>query len=725
MFVVPICRYYISGHRLFLDQYPDVLGKKTRSKSRVPLWEKAANAKEEFRESVGSSEESSPAGHQRWWSEEWLEGIESSGYGDYPLLCRVERTHAEFPPDPFCKIVKKDEKSDGATVYFKRPKGYAGNTSNDTAQMRLAVSLRPLTPLLPPGCNVAGGSEQPLLDLPPSFTVVTFPCKLEPFLVPFAWAYSLAHSLSMNQKVLIMSGGETKVRIDGIATLGENVSVASVLQKFDNVPSKNAALEKELETHLRDLPLRDARVVLDALYRCRSRSKPQEGSSEKNVGFTDALRSTLPLWKSVTIMRNMYDRKKSRFSPWCLVPPGKAQEFRSPWNIGDHAYCLDEAMRLKTACFIEDFASADAASDLFYDPVTEELAPSYYCAVPVGMSLSRILQRLQVKGNGQDKKCLYRTVDAIIADVASILDCCLLYNSPDADVVIEATGLVVQIKEKITQIAQDHYRELKEARKVDDERRRLVLRHGEPGGSDDSPKRTAVINTLRNPFKDPIHREWLEKVRPETDQPTTGSPGENINDGCVFQAGDKVVYSRELHGRFIKAHYKSLEPHQCMTVSGGEIDAASSDGIQGEVIWTRASFPKALSKKSGEDSNTFVSMATLLTLGIKFRHSEEICVVDWRPCLFDFEHASSHDSVCSRCGLSSQESFLRIDTRGSRGGENSPGDQENQTTTAALSADLRESIDRCFNLLKRRCLREIPPAYVDPHLTKDSVKSWL
>jgi hypothetical protein len=41
------------------------------------------------------SEENDEAGTQKmWWNDEWLAGV-NSDLGNYPLLCRVERTWAE------------------------------------------------------------------------------------------------------------------------------------------------------------------------------------------------------------------------------------------------------------------------------------------------------------------------------------------------------------------------------------------------------------------------------------------------------------------------------------------------------------------------------------------------------------------------------------------------------------------------------------------------------
>jgi len=710
----------------------------------VPLWERAAQLKEEDAASDAS---------KRWWTEDWLDGVESFGLGDYPVLCRVERTHVEFPPDPFSKIVKKDDASGATKVYFKKPKNAARDTA--ASQLRLAVTLRPLTPLEPPAPweETSPSDSSASLSLPPLFSVSTFPCKLDPFLVPFGWAYARAHSLSMNQKVLIRPGGDdTKVRIDDFSSLAHNGTfrleekaalIRKALAYFDSVPSKNAALEKELaKHHPGDISLRDARVILDVWSRnMKGERTPEEGASSETLRFMELIRSTLPLWKSVKVMRNMYDRTKNSFSPWQLVLPASERELSSPWSLGEHSYQLDEALRVKIACLVEDIVAENtSAADLFFDPVTEEIAPSYFCAVPIGMSLSNIAQRLESKG----RKCYYRSVDAVISDVTSIVDACLLYNNPEAEVVREAANLVALMKQRIARVIHEHYQEIKDARRIDNQRRLLVLQRSKPTGAGESLKSSAIVlTTLRKPFKEPLYRDWLEQVRPECAERSSPSTVCSAGDDTTApftafcpQVGDCVLYSRELHDRFVKGHYPSLEADQCVlpnleSIRGAfsAVEQQSSAGsrsgdewAKGTVVWARPAFPKVPSKQSKEDANTFCTMSTLLALGIQFRDNADMCVIHWRPCLFHFDNAPTK-SVCPGCSLSARESFLRLESESPLAIGDSNAGEDNQTVTGALSPSSRQSIDRCINLLKKRCLKDIPPSFTDPQLTKESVRA--
>src|SRR6476660_3723561 len=129
-------RYYPQGHKQFLATHPDFLGKKLRSAQRVPLWERPLQATE--------SDSKAAAEGTLWWTEEWLKST-NDGTANYPILCRVERSYAEFPPDPFTKVMRKSGSSDNAQVVWKAPKDPAVFRQANSAPLRLALILKPLT----------------------------------------------------------------------------------------------------------------------------------------------------------------------------------------------------------------------------------------------------------------------------------------------------------------------------------------------------------------------------------------------------------------------------------------------------------------------------------------------------------------------------------------------------------------------------------------------------
>ena len=116
--------YYPNGHHMFLKAHPDTLGMKTKSKFRVPLWERGKKSsfkakppsdkvgdlkgteaidieeplKDHTRttESLNVTSVSSKKVQNRWFNDAWLSSL-SDETGNYPILCRVEQTYAEFP----------------------------------------------------------------------------------------------------------------------------------------------------------------------------------------------------------------------------------------------------------------------------------------------------------------------------------------------------------------------------------------------------------------------------------------------------------------------------------------------------------------------------------------------------------------------------------------------------------------------------------------------------
>jgi hypothetical protein len=112
-----------------------------------------------------------------WWTEQWLKGM-VEGTANYPILCRVERSYAEFPPDPFTKVTRKSGSSDNAQIIWKAPKDPVVLKQANGAPLRLALILKPLTSVVPPPVEDSHTS----LPLPPTFSLVTFPSSLKPFM---------------------------------------------------------------------------------------------------------------------------------------------------------------------------------------------------------------------------------------------------------------------------------------------------------------------------------------------------------------------------------------------------------------------------------------------------------------------------------------------------------------------------------------------------------------
>jgi hypothetical protein len=150
----------------------------------------------------------------------------TTSLGDYPIICRVERTHNEFPEDPYAKeksIKTKDDSSGSGDMAIMSWSKTAARTSSPAVaeakkkngtcpQIRLAVTLRPLSPVVAPdninvSSSFSSSSQSPStsyrLELAPNFTVSTCPGKCELFLVPFCWGYTTFHTLSIGESIWI------------------------------------------------------------------------------------------------------------------------------------------------------------------------------------------------------------------------------------------------------------------------------------------------------------------------------------------------------------------------------------------------------------------------------------------------------------------------------------------------------------------------------------------
>lgn len=667
--------------------------------------------------------------------------------GKYPLVCRVERTHAEFPPDPFTKVVTKDKGSEEVRVYWKGPKEGSDLKKGQKSRLRLAVMLRPLTPVLPPSWNSTDPSAVDLISLPPLFSVVTFPSDLDPFLVPFAWAYSLTHSLSVDEKVNVGSKTGPKMRVSSFASLDEtfgsfrlddkSATIKSLLAHFYNKKeSTQDVLERAFSNLPRPFPLAEAFVVLETLAgflgRTRGQDAEVDGVQVEPSHLVDLIRSTLPLWGSVSIMKDVYDRKSSQVSPWNLQPvKARPTLGSSSAAFADTSHALDEALRVKLEYVLEDAAKETPDADIFYSPVTEDDAPGYGCAVPCSLFLEKVLRRLKAQGRSQ--RCYYRGVAGLLSDISAILDNCILYNSPESDVVVAATGLVSSLKTELSKVAQQHFGEMKEAKDVDEKRRRFVMQSGQSGVDSVALGKAAVVDTLRNPFKDPLYRDWLQAFR------TTEARGDEVESRTLWvpQPGDEILYSHWLHSSFAKSHYQSLESHQCVRPrlststelsdddekeckDNREADGLAQDWLKGCVVWARPAFPRVTPTKGTEDAATFPTNAAVLAVGIRF-HDEfqqpNLHIVYWRPCRFPSDPPPEEESEsCAACGVSHRTSFLQPSLI-------KPAEDSYEDGKSPLGVgDDVAAIGRCLGLLKKRCLRGIPPGYVDQMLTKANVK---
>ena len=210
--------YYPAGHYEFLQAHGGDHLQKNRI-TRMPLWERArkehvkmSNANKAANGGNDGKEDETMTNTNNWWTDEWMAQA-AAGKDRLPILCRVEKAQAEFPPDNSVaqaaaaslaakasagKKGRKTKAEKAAEAQDTAAKGGKAGKARKRPVLRLAVTLRPLTPLAAPVWTkdgpVADGSGVDT-SLPPTFTCVTFPSPAAPYLVPFSWAYVRNHTL--------------------------------------------------------------------------------------------------------------------------------------------------------------------------------------------------------------------------------------------------------------------------------------------------------------------------------------------------------------------------------------------------------------------------------------------------------------------------------------------------------------------------------------------------
>ena len=769
------------------------MGKKTRNKTRLPLWERAQKEKEKLEKD--QSQEATE--DDRWWNDEWLDGREDR-YGCYPLICRVERTHAEFPPDPSAeqKTVEKG-KGEGIKVVFRAPEKADGKRKHPS--LRLAVTLRPLTPLLPPQWQDGKLSDTSLTRLPPTFQVVICPSRADPYLLPFCWTYRRTHGLIEGAKVQIKS------RTDGKATVVDlsfvpgcfgsgrlNDKTAYINEILSGILSgtssslDSSVLEHSLHcganTKAKTLPTAEACVVLESLLAFSDVDKPSAPSTggqqqkDEEGKLLRLIRATLPCWQSVSIRG--VGKKNHTVSPWDLTMVKSPNSSRRSSFIGllklDLApngllYTIEEPLRAKLECAVEDFAYDNTDSYVFFDPVTDDDAPGYSCAVPLSMCIQKILRRLGT-GKSKEQRCYYRSVEGLLNDISTLLDNSLLYNSSESEVVASGMLVVPLLKRLVTQISSRHVREEIAREKADEDRRRRVFSQFETSplvGTDNDGSvgrasgRQNDAADARKPFTDPLDRRLVEAVVPDM----TWSSG-NPSTPWVPQSGDFLLYSRSAHAKFVRAYHESLTTEQCVLPrfepkffngqnieeGGGpthienNTEETASDKLSNtlqthwlvcKVAWVRAMFPRPRTKQSREK---FDQACPILSIGLSFPYtwdgSSRTHTVFWRPCkTIEPNESLSSSRLCEACGCSEFFSFLIpawVHGQNYEGVEESPniltpddGATDTKTVFARPPGFRPEeiaAIDRCLVQLKSRCLSNRPADNVDKKMTVENVK---
>jgi hypothetical protein len=878
-----IVLFYPSAYRDFLEVHPDTLGSRMRNLLRVPLWIRARRQLGRLKQRTASDEDQKVV----WFTEEWVSsltgkkgedaaaaaappdntgmggggGVESSSssaptLGDYPIICQVVRTHTEFPPDPYSKEKSISKSGKETTISWAQPSAAKLISSKpkaaaDRPQVRLAVSLKPLSKVIPPNFDKRSSSPFPSpmaapgrtttttatpfyravdsytepncyddLAMPPTFTILTCPVSapLEPCIVPFCYAYTMYHSLSLGEPVYIRRAEneeyfkdesktkrvgknplvQGKGRVLGFAAaregepmdhmalphssgfvdlndvnpmmgdplhgvefgdpLGEDpfglhdalgsdgfhdvfggvgmewqqqhqpqshqVQQSSVITRsfrledrandlnglLSKLTANGTLLPQALEEALTadddtgSIPLREAGIIVDFLSMAQGAIRNNKKDDvdfmpeiTTNVSLMEFIQSTLPIRQGVTVSIDSHRRHSHRTSPWHLVPFHPSEYVR---NIQDGFIgTLDNATREKAVMGLEDIVENHKPnSQNFYSIVTEDVAPGYYCAVPVAMFFERIFARLKANSGGQ---CYYSSIESIIMDLTAISENSMLYNDPDSALVVFCNAMILECKKFMVDLS-----------KTSND----VVGKRDSSATAMKKRSTVVIpDDLNAPYKGELHRDWVQRIAPDSFDDT----GERQ---WVPQCGDSILYSRSRHKDFISNHLNSLAEIQCLLPgfklpAEGELSSVDleistmSHWLKGTVVSVRTTFPLA---PTGKVQYSFDHPAPILAVEVQLNYTwcKDTVVLFWRPCILPNDVKSS-GTKCKSCKLS-LESFLQPEWTASKKLKILESDSFPMTVPGTLDEDGASALKRCFDLLMRRALVGIPPAYVNP-----------
>eukprot|EP00934_Nitzschia_sp_Nitz4_P005089 Nitzschia sp. Nitz4//scaffold127_size64804//13733//20288//NITZ4_006174-RA/size64804-augustus-gene-0.51-mRNA-1//1//CDS//3329534744//5079//frame0 len=750
-----IVLYYPSAHKAFLKVYPDVWWSRTNNQLRTPLWVQAEqSSRHQIPKPASNNKRRSKLDYDytdpdiedeelAWWNEEWLDAMDGDDF-PYPIICRVERTNAEFPFDP--AMDNRIVTDDGQVTWIQN----RTTSKGERPRMRLCVFLKPLTPIIPPKWDDTGNIVREDVDLcvPKRLSVLTFPTeRTEPFLVPFAWAYALSHSLFIDDSVVSKDENMLKGKITAWQTLGDDYgsmrlddkvsSVRAMLRGLANVSKEDSGNpNKQLQTEGMDFPLprAEAAFLIEYLTRyCQQFPAPENEESEipdsTAPTLMEVVRATLPLHKGIEI-RYDFQRKKMFYSRWEISLRKKDDNVlgMSHWFKQGRVHSLENALRMKIEFCIQDLLNKRPEASSFLELVTEDVAPSYYCAVPVGMHFHRILNRLQRNKNNQ---CYYTSTESVLLDIQSIWENCILYNSPDSFVVSICKNLIPAFRRRITNAYTSHIEEVETGRSSTDAMSIW-------GGTDNFMSLFGEF--LNTPYHGDLDYSWLQTTAPDVAQQDSSKSVGDVTDSSFWipQAGDVVLYSRSMHSLFVDSQKEYLAEQQqqlpdfacfaeqplsakedsykkAMLVDVKELE---NSWIIACVVSVHISFPKDYSEGDDLAGANLPVLILVLRFQIDGVSNHEDIAVCWRPC------SGYNEGDCS--------SFLRPYWRNQKSGPNyiEPNEVVLATSMEALESagarldqELQKHISRCFDVLKRRCMENIPPDHLDPNISLENAKN--
>ena len=642
--------YYPSAHSAFLDVYPDVWGQRVvKSISRLPLWKRAM--KEKLQKKTTSSSQ------QDWWTEPWAQAIAKA---DYPLICKVVSTTAEFPyPDPYANFRTVNPTTGKVTWNIPKAKKYKGEGGKKNAppktQLRLVVSLKPLTPILPPEVTTdedddnkdeSSTSENNSTDidndkqrkntkditktrsLPPNFSVVTFPTTkndVDQFLVPFSWAYGLSHSLAVDDEIEIPSSA-SKGKVLAFRNVGPRFGsmrledklplIRAFLQQLEASSFGSTSLEDTLRSAFQNkqqkkflspainlFPIQDACWMVRFWKRFLRRSTSLATTEQSYLPssttsstipelFIILIQSTLPLHKGVTACRASNHRQTMSLSSWDLTT-----------DDGDNGDTHDS----------DSVLSATGLQHGLSHSLENALRVKIVCTIQDFIETKQAVaeELLTEPSSSSVSDRDYACVVPIKMYFARILARLQLTTSNQRCYYNSAESVVSDIQAIADNILLLEGHNSPVALKNTNQEQKTML--------------IALINEVKRLVLDVAAQHTRERMRKGSGGGSSKSKNQSrsVPDGIntpfshvinkswlqrlggggawVPQSGDVVLYNRKLHSEFIKDYSQSLAKEQCVLPSF-QIDS-SCVGVYDEKDDTAKDCDKMMDKASSQTAN--------------------------------------------------------------------------------------------------------------------------
>lgn len=672
-----------------------------------------------------------------WWTDEWIEQIDGD-LGQYPILCRVERTQAEFPFDPNIHHRKVDEKGNVTWIIPDQKPAPKKSKDHETApSVGLAIVLQPLTSVIPPTWDESSGELTDELPLPPPFSIVTFPSNnFTPFLVPFAWAYAKNHSLSLGDTVVHAWNDKddtenSKCKVTEFLSIGTRWGsfrlddklriIRSLVEKFTSTTfseiDQALVVSGPGSTTKTSLPPEDAALIVDflSLYlanKAHNEEHDAHPTTTKQYTLLDLIRSTLPLFGGIGVRREVFQRKVAYTAGWNLRRSKKGKDVfvvqvasllreRLRQGVPNR---LENSLRIKLRYTVKNFLDNRPEATSFMEMVTEDVAPSYYCAVPVGMHFDRILARLNV--STKNDHCYYSSAQSIIGDLQTILTNCLLYNRPDSALVTECSTLVPALQKQLVHVLSKHENERDATMMTDSERKQLELletlktMHPEDAAELDIND-PSILATLNTPYRGLLDRSKLQILQPDSSWQDI-STSRRVS--WMPQCGDLVSYSHRLHANFIEENKFRLARLQQILPSfepSIATDPLASRWLKARIVSVHATFP-ADTESAKENLSTPVMAIVLHFVDLGVRNSNFVQTIFWTIGASFLIPAWSSPEL--------PNDFMDSDSIDSAIRSQGPSPQ-------GIDGDSIRRMARIFDALKSRCLHGIDPDYVDSKLT--------